>query len=68
MPSDQNPDNGYVLDLSREAEDDLRDILQHTCEKWGAKQVPIYKAILDKALSSIVVNPNIGHKRSDLPF
>lgn len=66
MPSNHNPDNEYILDLSQEAEDDLRDILQDTYETWGEKQVPIYKAILDKALSSLTANPYIGHKRPDL--
>lgn len=66
MPSNHHPDTGYLLDLSREAEDDLRDILQDTYEKWGENQVAIYEAILDKALSSLLANPRIGHQRPDL--
>lgn len=55
-----------VLLLSREAEDDLRDILQYTFERWGQAQVSGYKNILDKALSALRQSPNIGHRRLDL--
>jgi plasmid stabilization system protein ParE len=38
MPSSPSPGN-YVLKLSAEAEDDIRDILQYTYETWGEHQV-----------------------------
>jgi toxin ParE1/3/4 len=65
MPSSPNPGN-YVLKLSAEAEDDIRDILQYTYETWGEHQVQVYQAVLNKALSTLLSNPSIGHKRSDL--
>jgi len=41
--------------LSPQAEEDFADILQYTLEKWGEAQFHAYRAVLDKALLTIVV-------------
>jgi plasmid stabilization system protein ParE len=34
--------------LSREADQDLKDILQYTLATWGAAQMDVYAAAIDK--------------------
>ncbi len=65
MKSSRDPD--YILDLSENAEDDLRNIQQYTFETYGERQVYVYEEILNKALAALLHNPNLGHKRPDLP-
>jgi len=62
-----NPDPDYKIELSKEAEDDIRDILQYTFDTFGEKQLQLYKSKLDEALQTLMNNPGLGHKRSDLP-
>ena len=61
------PAADYILELSEEAEDDIRDIQQYTFDTYGEQQVFIYKTKLDDALKTILHNPRLGHKRSDIP-
>ncbi|MCH8209292.1 MAG: type II toxin-antitoxin system RelE/ParE family toxin [Nitrospinae bacterium] len=60
-------DLDYILDLSENAEDDLRNIQQYTFEKYGERQVYVYEEILNKALATLLHNPKLGHKRPDIP-
>jgi toxin ParE1/3/4 len=53
--------------LSREAEDDLTDIVQYTADTWGQEQAVAYKAKLDQALRNLVDFPALGRARDDLP-
>ena len=62
-----NQESEYVLDLSQEARDDIRSILQYTFETYGEAQADAYENVLNKALVSIIGSPGIGHKRLDLP-
>jgi toxin ParE1/3/4 len=62
-----NRDHDYILKLSKEAEDDIRDIQQYTFENYGERQVFEYSKKLDNVLSMILQNPAIGHKRTDTP-
>lgn len=56
----------YSIVLSPQAEDDFTDILQYTLETWGERQLYVYRAVIDKALQTILQNPEIGHQRSDI--
>lgn len=56
------PEGELSLILSPQAEDDFADILQYTLEAWGENQVYVYRTILDKALTTIQQNPEIGHR------
>lgn len=53
--------------LSPRARQDFVDILQYTGETWGEAQLLIYRDKIDEALRAIGRNPNIGHRRNDLP-
>ena len=53
--------------LSRRARDDFTGILRFTAETWGLHQLKTYRDRLDEALLSIRDNPEIGHRRDDLP-
>jgi toxin ParE1/3/4 len=56
----------YTLHLSRQAERDIKGILQYTYETYGDGQRHIYAAALDHALTIITGNPGLGHRRPDL--
>lgn len=55
------------LKLSPKARQDFIDILRYTGENWGQDQLIVYRDKIDKALSTIRENPQIGHRRHDLP-
>lgn len=55
------------LTLSRQAEQDLEDILLFTGETWGSAQLDTYCEKIKKALATIGENFELGHNRSDLP-
>jgi plasmid stabilization system protein ParE len=48
------------LILSPKAQEDFTDIHQYTLEIWGEAQQLAYRAILDKALLTVLGNPRIG--------
>ena len=56
-----------TLQLSPKARQDFIDILRYTGEKWGQAQLLAYRDKIDEALQSISRNPQVGHRRSDLP-
>ena len=56
-----------TLQLSPKARQDFIDILRFTGEKWGQAQLLAYRDKIDEALQSISRNPQVGHRRSDLP-
>ena len=53
--------------LSPRARQDFVDILQYTGETWGEAQLLIYRDKIDEALRAIGRNPDIGHRRNNLP-
>jgi toxin ParE1/3/4 len=55
------------LTLSPKARQDFIDILRYTGEKWGEKQLLIYRDKIDHALQAIGDKPQLGHHRDDLP-
>lgn len=63
--SQGNPE--LLLIVAPEAQLDIFDILQYTLEEWGHPQAKKYKGIIDKALLDIWHNPQLGHKRPDVP-
>ena len=56
----------YSLVLSPQAEEDFTDILQYTLQTWGDRQMNAYRAVIDKALHTLLQNPLIGQVRSDI--
>jgi toxin ParE1/3/4 len=54
------------LILSRQAREDIINILQYTYEKYGAQQEKKYAAALDNGFETITKNPSLGHARPDL--
>ena len=55
------------IKLSPRARQDFVDILRYTGETWGAEQLAAYRDKIDKALQMISHNPQLGHRREDLP-
>jgi len=53
--------------LSRRARQDIIDILRFTGETWGPIQLGVYRDKIDDALQAVGRNPELGHKRDDLP-
>ena len=53
--------------LSRKARQDFIDILRYTGETWGPIQLEVYRDKIDDALQAVGRNPEIGHKRADIP-
>jgi len=56
-----------VLKLSPKARQDFIDILRYTGETWGQNQLLIYRDKINAALQAISHNPQMGHRRDDLP-
>ncbi len=55
------------LKFSPRARQDFIDILRYTGEKWGRDGLLAYRDKIDDALQAIGHNPQLGHRRSDLP-
>jgi toxin ParE1/3/4 len=55
------------LELSSLAKDDLRDIAQYTFTRYGEQQVDIYLQALYGGMELLTENPEIGHRRDDIP-
>lgn len=55
------------LKLSALAKDDLRDIAQYTFTRYGERQVDIYLQALYDGMELLAENPEIGHRRDDIP-
>ena len=56
-----------TLELSALAKDDLRDIAQYTFTRYGERQVDIYLQALYNGMELLTENPEIGHRRDDIP-
>lgn len=61
------PSRSLPIRLSRSARNDFVDILRYTKQTWGARQMAVYQRRIDEALRAISCNPELGHKRQDLP-
>ena len=55
------------LKLSPKARQDFIDILRYTGETWGQNQLLAYRDKINDALQAISQNPQLGHRRDDLP-
>jgi toxin ParE1/3/4 len=55
------------VELAPRARQDFEDILRYTAETWGQPQMLAYRDKIDDALQAISRNPQLGHRRSDLP-
>ena len=53
--------------LSPKARQDFIDILRYTGETWGENQLLTYRDKINDALQAIGHNPQLGHRRDDLP-
>ena len=56
------------LKLSPRARQDFVDILRYTAETWGQAQLLLYRDLIDTALQTLRLNPDIGHRHDDLPL
>lgn len=56
----------FTLRLTEPAQLDFEDILLFTLKHWGEDQVAEYRRRIDKALSALADNPNLGRKKHDL--
>ena len=56
-----------ALKLSPLARQDFIDILRFTGETWGQNQLLTYRDKINDALQAIGRNPQLGHRRDDLP-
>lgn len=43
------------------------DVLRYTGETWGQAQLLTYRDKINDALQAISQNPQLGHRRADLP-
>jgi toxin ParE1/3/4 len=48
------------IELSRQAKEDIRDILAYTPTTWGESQLAKYRAAINDALNVILKNPSAG--------
>lgn len=55
------------IKLSPKARQDFIDILRFTGETWGKEQLLTYRDKINDALQAIGDNPQLGHRRDDLP-
>ena len=55
------------LQLAPKARQDFIDILRYIGETWGQAQLLTYRDKIDDALQAISQNPQLGHRRRDLP-
>ncbi|MCP4933752.1 MAG: type II toxin-antitoxin system RelE/ParE family toxin [bacterium] len=55
------------LEISDPAKDDLQDILQYTFSRYGERQVDVYLQALYEGMELLTDNPEIGHRRNDMP-
>ena len=55
------------LKLAPKARQDFIDILRYTGETWGRAQLLTYRDKINEALQAISQNPQLGHRRNDLP-
>ncbi|RJX18268.1 MAG: type II toxin-antitoxin system RelE/ParE family toxin [Desulforudis sp.] len=53
--------------LSPRARLDFIDILRYTGETWGKDQLVTYRDKINEALLAVSRNPQLGHRREDLP-
>ena len=58
--------SSHKLRFSVLAQGDIDDILAHTLDNWGQRQLVAYKGKIDSALSAIAQNPNIGRTKHKL--
>ena len=56
-----------AVTLAPKARQDLIDILRYTGETWGQAQLLTYRDKINDALQAVSANPQLGHRRGDLP-
>jgi toxin ParE1/3/4 len=56
-----------AITLAPKARQDLIDILRYTGETWGQAQLLTYRDKINDAFLAISTNPQLGHRRGDLP-
>jgi toxin ParE1/3/4 len=58
--------SSHRLRLTKEARDDLRDLLQYSYEAWGSEQRDAYRTRIQRALLTLSRHPDLGRPRDDL--
>ena len=54
------------LDLTAEAEDDLRSLLAYSLATWGEEQRDVYAERLSTAMHELLAHPHLGRTRDDV--
>lgn len=57
----------YTLQFSEDFENDYENIVVYTMRKWGIDQVDKYKMLIAEKMDILAFNPDLGHRREDLP-
>jgi toxin ParE1/3/4 len=57
--------SGRKLRLSVEAQDDLRDLLQYSLQRWGWQQRDAYKSKIQRRLRDLATYPDLGRARDE---
>lgn len=52
--------------LSKEAQDDLKEIKSYTCLTWGNKQTKKYLSEIKNSLEKLVISPELGKLRDEI--
>ena len=52
--------------LSKEAQDDLKEIKSYTRVTWGGKQTKEYLSEIKNSLEKLVISPELGKSRDEL--
>ncbi len=60
-------DKPLKIYLSHKAKADFKNIQKYTFEQYGREQVLKYSSLIKAHLEKLSLNPNIGHKRLDIP-
>lgn len=55
------------LEITEPAQNDIRDIANHSRSEFGERQAEIYIQDIYKKLSMLADFPNLGHRRDDIP-
>lgn len=58
----------YQLDIAEEALQDIEEIGLYTLLTWGPCQMDEYNDLIDRSLSTIQANPNVGRIHSSVPY
>jgi len=60
------PEMGIAVRIRPRAQQDLKAIWRHTCQRWGEAQADFYLKQLDAGIRSLIDFPDIGESCDDI--